>query len=231
MSNFRQFISSENKTEWMMDLNEYEDLASTIKYMHKAILMLYLTDKSQEFEYKDEDFCLFKNFPSNRFVYPIIKSRPALLCSCTIMWLIKNYKAYLTPQLLTMLKTNSIAHCLEIENDEFNKHLDQCRFDDRLFRCDRQRFTTTKTNPMISSGDHHISSTRQNHVVTSTGFSGGFGNFDLKDSAEDGDVKAVTEVFQNENQRAAVRALAVFIATVGFISISAILGFVLFLYR
>lgn len=190
--------------------------------MHKFILMLYLTDKSQEFEYSEADFCLFKNFPSNRFVYPIIKSKPALQCSCTVMWLIKNYKAYLTPQLLIMLKTNSIASCLEIETDEFNKKLDQCHFDERLFNCDKERFTTTNIA--------HLSSSFQTGQLTShTGI-----KVDHLDSTRKNvnlNDELLPEEFQSDEQKATVRALAIFIATVGFISISAILGFVLFMYK
>lgn len=210
----------------MLDLNKNEDLTSAMKYMHKFILMIYLTDKSQEFEYSDSDFCLFKNFPSNRFVYPIIKSRPALQCSCTVMWLIKNYKAYLTPQLLLMLKTNSIGSCLDIQTEEFNKKLDQCRFDERLFNCDKERFTTTKaqSNSNLMSITAQQAQISSNTVFKSDQFDSTRKNVNL-------DSEMLPEEFQSDEQKAVVRALAIFIATVGFISISAILGFVLFMYK
>lgn len=227
LHNFREFILNENKTDWMLDLNKNEDVTSAIKYMHKFILMLYLTDKSQEFSYNDEEFCLFKNFPSNRFVYPIIKTKPALQCSCTVLWLIKNYKAYLTPQLLLMLKTNSIASCLDIENNEFNKKLDQCRFEERLFNCDNERFKTTSVSMKPSLVSTHV------QAVQKTTVSGHAQNLDStrKNLDINGNETELEETFQTEEQRAAVRALAIFIATVGFISISAILGFVLFMYK
>jgi hypothetical protein len=238
---------NENKTEWMLDLNKYEDIATNVKSMHKLILLLYLTDKKLEFGYTEADFCLFKFFPSNRFVYPIIKTKPALNCTCTLMWLIKNYKAYLTTQLLNVVKTSSIDACLNIENTEFNRKLEECRFDNRLYQCDSQRFPTTRIGAdgsliTMTSTRKKIEQTERRRTRTSSKSPviGEQTDHEYYDTKSEGgnendnygdDIGGGGGDYVNDKQKATVRAMAVFIATVGFFSISAILGFVLFMYK
>jgi hypothetical protein len=64
---------------------------------YKIIRFIQLiTDTSfvQAYEYPNEDFCLFKNFPHAQLVLPVIIVSEALPCTCTIKWLQMNYADY-----------------------------------------------------------------------------------------------------------------------------------------
>jgi hypothetical protein len=252
---------------WMNDLNKFENISATtsIKFMHKLIVMLHLTDKSQQFTYEEADFCLFQHFPSYKFVYPVIKTRPELNCTCTLTWLMKNYRSYLSQQVTSVLRTVSASNCFPTieNNDLFKVKTDECKFDARLFACNPMLFpttqsTTTRTTPSTfttakPSTSLHITppslplgsvssppwlSTSSGLVVFSTTYRDGIGVVQSQTvrndfaTANDYDGEITGEnnnVLKHRKQ--AVRLLSVFIATVGFVSISAILGFVLYLYR
>jgi len=69
--------------------NEEKDLKS-----YKTIRFIQLkTDTSfvQTYEYPNEDFCLFKEFPHDQLVLPVIIASEALTCTCTLKWLQMNY--------------------------------------------------------------------------------------------------------------------------------------------
>ena len=46
------------------------------------------------YEYPDEDVCLFKEFPHEHLVLPLIVSGKQLNCTCTLMWLQLNSHIY-----------------------------------------------------------------------------------------------------------------------------------------
>lgn len=249
LNNFKEFISNERGLSWMSDLNQYENLtALSLRGMHKIILMLYLTDKRHQFTYDDETFCLFKHFPSYRFVYPIIKTKPGLNCSCTLFWLMKNYRSYISQQLLNTLKTESVGECLVMENNlKFQSKADECKLDDRLYACDSAMFTTTVSTAKMLQVSGIMEESKPPGLIGSTTFQQQAATTKTTKSIwftstkRDSLLDSPNEDYEDDtkfsgghnrlNNKTAVRALAVFIATVGFVSISAILGFVLFLYR
>jgi hypothetical protein len=72
--------------KWLDYLNEG---TSFLKIHHKV--QIYLNDRitlfKRVYEWPDEGFWLFKNFPHSRFVYPIIFAAKQLESSCTLIWL------------------------------------------------------------------------------------------------------------------------------------------------
>lgn len=69
LSNLKSFITrSENL--WMKHLNSNKNL----------LLVLYLTiiDQAREYTFENEDFCYFKNFPTQNFVLSIVQSQKDL---------------------------------------------------------------------------------------------------------------------------------------------------------
>ena len=140
--NFRQFIN-ENlysiSSDINIDVNEpniYHNLTyydiQTLKSKQFEIL---LQDSKMEFEFNDNDFCLFKNWPHQRLVYPAISSRPSLKCSCTLMWLIQYYQFYHEKYRLI---TNSTYDC-QIPNNTFYYQLIQnCNFNQKIYNCENR---------------------------------------------------------------------------------------------
>jgi hypothetical protein len=69
--------------------NEEKDLKK-----HKIIRFIQIINDTsfvQNYEYPNEDFCLFKDFPHSQLVLPVIIASQALTCTCTLKWLQMNY--------------------------------------------------------------------------------------------------------------------------------------------
>ncbi len=103
------FISIENLksffhsgTKWMNGLN-YNlnvDLKNGIPFnqLENRGLTLQLNHSisyfSHEYKYPDEDMCLFRDFPHEKLIFPLIVFTSKFDCTCTILWLIKYYNLY-----------------------------------------------------------------------------------------------------------------------------------------
>jgi hypothetical protein len=84
--------------EWMKFLNyniKKYNLSSNIpsKEINRNLLLVRFQYQKKFvsfepiYEYPNEDICIFKNFPHNRLVYPIISPGKKLKCTCTLLWL------------------------------------------------------------------------------------------------------------------------------------------------
>ena len=96
------------------------------------------------YSYPDEDFCVFKNFPHEKLVYPSIKLvENEYQCSCTLFWLIQYSKFYMTensPQYESYLYSNKpdinislASSCLK--NVDLKSEIEKCNFKERLEKC------------------------------------------------------------------------------------------------
>jgi hypothetical protein len=90
--NLREFFH--RGTKWLkysfyFRSNKEKDLKN-----YKTIRFIQLiTDTSfvRTYEYPNEDFCLFKDFPHSQLVLPVIIGATSLTCTCTLQWLQMNY--------------------------------------------------------------------------------------------------------------------------------------------
>ena len=83
-------IFLKNNTEWISNLNQ-----STILDPEKQVLVGLIDDNDDSFEYPDDDFCLFKDFPHSSRVFTYIqKKNGAYKCTCTLLFLMQNWKQY-----------------------------------------------------------------------------------------------------------------------------------------
>ena len=97
--NFREFIKKPNK--WMqfndsngkkLDFN-YCYYFQKIKYENLPNqLTLVLNDSSENYDYPDKDFCNFIHLNHKYIVYPIIVGKKNLTCTCTMIWLVFNWR-------------------------------------------------------------------------------------------------------------------------------------------
>ena len=104
MANFRDFFQS--GTEWILDLNSNLNISLSSKIQvfkninsRKIIHFVHQRDKTSfgsVYTYPDEDLCLFKNFPHNQLVLPIIVPDERLECSCSLLWLQKYTQFYIS---------------------------------------------------------------------------------------------------------------------------------------
>jgi len=102
----------------------------------------------REYEYPSEDLCLFKEFPHRQLVIPVIRNRQRIECSCTVLWLIKNFDLlYKSPQ-FNFLYGNDDKLSMKYCSLESNT---QCNFTEKFKYC----VNTTSLQPRRASGVYH----------------------------------------------------------------------------
>lgn len=135
---------------------------------------LLLMDNNNQAAFFEESFCLFKDFPHENFVFPvlvlffikfvyciqlviyylnllskIIYAKPLLNCTCTLLWLLKNYKYHRGP---LDMSTTSTENC--VDSADFDNMLAACDFETRIANCSDTPKTTTPiqtTTPVDNS--------------------------------------------------------------------------------
>lgn len=141
--NLKSFVQSA-EMDWMKHLNEDLDGKLNINefegyfnsenenkyYLIKKQIFIELKDEKGVYEYPEKDFCLFKDFPHSRLVYPIISTNLELNCTCTLLWLIQHWK-YSNRN----IKTNSVQNCFKKTSISFNLMVLNCNFEYRLKSC------------------------------------------------------------------------------------------------
>jgi hypothetical protein len=132
--NFEHFIRTPNTDQWLSDLNENQNK-----------ILLNLNDRETHYEYSDDDFCFFKNFPSKN-VFPVIKTKENLNCSCTLIWILRNYKNYTTSMgQLSQLLTSSVDDCLAMDEEKFDQTINDCKFEKKIDECNVSQVKFMKT--------------------------------------------------------------------------------------
>ena len=144
IENFKEFIAQLNETsEWMKYLNADVVVKNQneIKTKLNEKFIIEFNDFNMKYTYPDEDFCLFKDFPHLKLVFPIIKTKPDLNCTCTLMWLIQKYEL-VEPDELDLFQTPSVRSCID-------KKLSQdCNFAAREINCGKAVLKTTDKPPV-----------------------------------------------------------------------------------
>lgn len=102
LDNFKAFFHKGNK--WMVGLNSgikvnLSNQQQIQRFFRNKLTIRFFYKQNKSFineiyEYPDKDFCLFKHFPHDRMVVPLILPGKKIQCSCTLIWLIQYYKAY-----------------------------------------------------------------------------------------------------------------------------------------
>ena len=111
------------------------------------------------YTYPNEDFCVFKNFPHEKLIYPsIIFAENEFECSCTIFWLIQYFKFYLNENLTHYdvpfygsypeeFFKSPARNCLKRVN--LKSEIKKCDFEVRLKNCN----LTTTNNALPFRGN------------------------------------------------------------------------------
>ena len=139
--NFGDFIR--RNSEWMAFLRN-DNVFDTSKSQQRDLLII-LNDKNKQFEYSDNEFCLFRHFPNENLVYPVIKTKFNLTCSCTLFWLLKNWKMYKSKQGSNIIQTQSVDRCINNQST-FETDVEKCDFEKRVNLCN----DTTAFTPKLS---------------------------------------------------------------------------------
>jgi hypothetical protein len=83
------------------------------------------------YNFPNEDFCLFKDFPHNRLVYAEINTPPQS-CSCTLLYVLSNW-LLVSPSALYLGNIKSDIACITSAN--ITQMVQACNFSQRLLQC------------------------------------------------------------------------------------------------
>jgi hypothetical protein len=98
-------------------------------------ILIYFEDKLEQYDYPEKDFCLFNDMPvGKQRVYTVVKTRPALACTCTLMRLLRHWKDYKSKQKPDLLRTSSVSRCLSDELG-FYRLLADCDLEYKSSKC------------------------------------------------------------------------------------------------
>jgi hypothetical protein len=141
LENYKNFFHASNN-EWMSSMNSrvnvnlssINDLGA--KFIMQKMLLLSFTSLNKmssfdrDYEYPNEDLCLFQYFPHVHAVFPlIITNGEKLNCTCTIYWL--NYYSYVYNRGNFLIGSNITS----LICDDALK-LSQCDLENRLKKCE-----------------------------------------------------------------------------------------------
>jgi hypothetical protein len=128
-----------------------------------------VTTFNKAYTYPDEDFCIFKEFPHDHLVYPIIISSIRLECTCSIIWLIQYSKFYLKEDLSDYKISNYHFEYKEIYVDDYinhtvkfcigdnlNKRIADCKFKEKLKLCNTTEFKTEAVSKFALNNDYDV---------------------------------------------------------------------------
>ena len=128
--------------EWITNLNSGND------NQNKQFKLILKDNNKSPYEYNDDDFCVFSQFPHDKNVFPIIKYSQNYdyeNCSCTLLWLNKNYESF-SDQSVYSENDTAISVCLK----DFKELYQQCNMTSKLDSC-RSSETTLATTTKSST--------------------------------------------------------------------------------
>jgi hypothetical protein len=157
ITNMRNFIHDNNGLEWLNYMRiglrsaREEPIPDYIYILlHNQLSKNLNYTLSNEYEYSDEDFCLFANFPHQKRVVPIIELKKQLKnCSCTLLWLLKVIHMENLKNPMKYMSQNTITTCL---NSNFSHMFNACDFDSRISKCNFTNINHEKS----SLSQHHV---------------------------------------------------------------------------
>ena len=163
IENIRQFLGNSDENWWnCINILVYIDL-NNLNQVEKNLdrsVMLEIVQKNSNlnsrlsftkaYTFPDEDFCLFRNFPHNKLVYPLIVSSVKIECTCTIIWLIQYSSLYFMPDYEYFRVNEYVIDYRSVYGDEYINHtskaclnkdlkkkIQKCKFQDRLKNCEK----------------------------------------------------------------------------------------------
>lgn len=161
VNNFRQLVDSINEWSPYLNVNVSVDLNDPNLINQQNYLKLTMQDNTNTYEYSESEFCFFKKFPHQKLILPVIRTKPNLECTCTLMWLL-SYKKIYDQNDVQIMDTSSTSACLNSPN--FNQIIANCNFAQKLIDCDAE---PTRTSASISTT--RITSSSLSSEATTTG--------------------------------------------------------------
>ena len=130
-----------NQTQDNTGLNDDDDDDDEANKISFIILTeFFIQGITSKYIYPNEDLCLFKDFPHKQLVIPSIYSLEEIECSCTLIWLMQNYKIIVEHSKTSFkfkvdfenfFQNFSIFQCM----NNYTFLYESCRFDEKFNNC------------------------------------------------------------------------------------------------
>ena len=155
--NWRSFFQS--GTKWMNYLNKdikvnLSSISVRKNILNKVKLIEMLAPYKifgNTYDYPNEDICLFKDFPHNQLVYPVIQlDKETYTCSCTLIWLIQFSKIYLNKDLSYYDVNIQVVYPVDFKKfsarncflyTDLGQLVRKCNFEERFKNCQIKNHT------------------------------------------------------------------------------------------
>jgi hypothetical protein len=132
----REYLKSQNLTwsfslnsDVKIDLNNKTQLEDPLnKELHFKLAVI---DVYGDYAFPESDFCLYKDFPHDQLVFPVITTQKDVECSCSLVWLLQYWPYYKNPQ---EMNTTSVRQCF-VNNKNFTQLFNECNFEERINSC------------------------------------------------------------------------------------------------
>ena len=126
-----------NGTTWLNSINPTLNVDLTnpadIQANKQRSVAVFFEGINNSFNYSDDNFCLFKDFPHRSMVYPVILDENEMPCTCLIIWLIQyRYRLDVSPEMFEAIKSDSVHKCY---NEDFSSSIKSCDFNEKIKNC------------------------------------------------------------------------------------------------
>lgn len=133
-SNWKSFLENGYNQEWMSGLHYlvYADLTNSTTFKNPNRFDFYLGSTKDTYDFPEEDFCRFKEFPHYRRIIPIVNFNYRGECSCTLISILRYAKLY------SIHDGNDFQHSIgntECLSGDYNSTINHCELDDRFSNC------------------------------------------------------------------------------------------------
>jgi len=165
LTNMKEFFTRTSQN-WMKHLNsqinvDLNNKTQTIALREERFTITFV-DAKNEYQYPDEDFCHFAQFPHNHMAFFQIDSNVQLPCTCTIYWLYKHKEV-----LSFDLALGPMKKCFD--NNQLSSKIEECDFESRLRLCEPTTTTTiTTTTTTTASNNKKTKTKNQNSAHNQT---------------------------------------------------------------
>ena len=147
----KAFFHNTNK-KWMSNLkfNSKSVIFSKTEVLYPKLILFFQDSQDNLFEnenydYPDQDFCLFSNFPHEKLVYPLIIMKGVKInCSCTLLFLLQHgldYNNFYEKVNKNFINTSNLpmGYCLE-DQEAYLNLFKKCELENRRVLCNKSSF-------------------------------------------------------------------------------------------
>lgn len=159
--NWPTFLDVNWNVAWMagLNFNITRNLSSANPFTTPNRFDLYLGASNDSYDYPEQDFCYFADFPHYRNILAIVNFEHKGECTCTLMSIIRYSWRFphSSSQATDYHMSTGYKYCL---NNNYNQTIENCKLDEKIKLCEsrstRRPISTTTTSLKNNSSSYKI---------------------------------------------------------------------------